>query len=1126
MNKSVRESIKYLSLTQKCTRIMRHACFMLIFVVFQSAAASYAQQTRLDLNANQSTLKQVFKEIESKSEFTFFYNDEIVDVTQVVSVHAENETIENILNQILVNYDYVIENRNILLIPKTAQESNVVSTPRTSQKTTKTITGTVTDDMGEPIIGANVVEKGTVNGTVTDIDGDFSLLVSEDAILVFSYIGYVVKEVPVKDQLRIAVKLSEDSQSLDEIIVTALGIKRSEKGLGYAVQKIDGDQINVVKNVDMASGLVGKVAGMNVKSSTEFNEAPSISLRGEEPLIVIDGVPCTNISLRDIASDDVENMNILKGATASALYGSRGGNGAIIITTKRGNKQGGLQVTVNSNTMFNAGHLALPEVQSSYSSGGAGRYGTGDYVWGDKLDIGRTAVQYNPYTYEWEEKELVSKGKNNLKNFLRTSLVTNNNVNVSYQGENSGFRTSLTHVYNKGQYPNSDLNKITYTVGGNAQVGKFGFEGNMTYNKRFYPNNSGTGYGPGGYIYNLLVWSGAEYDIRDYRRYWVEGKENVQQNWMDNNWYDNPYFIANEIQNGSHHDATNGFLSMKYDILPWLNVTFRSGFEHYSTRDEKKHAMSAISSKKGYYEVNQKSGFNTNNDLLIMADYKYGRFSIDGMVGGTIFYRQGSNVWGSTKNGLSIPGFYSLNASVDPASTGQGNSKKQVNSVFGKATLAWESKFFVDVTARNDWSSTLPESTRSYFYPSVAGSIVLSEIFELPSYMNFLKLRGSWTKTKKDLSIYEINTAYSLSTNIWDGLNAAYYPGVIRGLDLRPESSRTYEMGFSANFLQNRVWTDFTYYNRRRYDFAVKAAQSDASGFSEVYVNTDEELERRGFEVVIGAKPIKTKDFEWEAVFNWSSDRQVYKKLDPSYSSKYPWIKKGSRTDWTYSSFIWDTDASGNVVHGENGLPVSIDKIGKMGYSSPDWFWGFTNTFKYKNLTLDVSIDGCVGGTAYNRTEQSMWNSGSHIKSDNHWRYDEVVNNKTNYVGNGVKVISGTIERDEFGYVISDDRVYAVNDIPVSYENYMRLYHENSHSSAPQNFYSRTYIKLREVALSYKLPFEAVKKAGINDLTVGFVGNNLLLWTKEFKYSDPDKGTDNLNSPSIRYVGFNLKFSF
>lgn len=296
-----------------------------------------------------------------------------------------------------------------------------------------------------------------------------------------------------------------------------------------------------------------------------------------------------------------------------------------------------------------------------------------------------------------------------------------------------------------------------------------------------------------------------------------------------------------------------------------------------------------------------------------------------------------------------------------------------------------------------------------------------------------------------------------------------------------------------------------------------------SSGYSRTYINSKEERERRGVELSIGATPIKTKDFEWNTLFNWSSERDVFVQLDPKYSAKAPWVKKGLRCDYVTAK-LWDTDANGNLVHGANGLPQSIPYNGLAGYSSPDWIWGFSNTLRYRDFTFHFAFDGAVGGVAWNQTNESMWYSGSHIDTDNQWRYDEVVNKNISYVGSGVKVVSGTIERDEYGQVIKDNRVYAANDTKVSYENYIRTYYRND--GKIQSYQNRTYFKLRELSLSYSIPNELMKKIGLCNFTIGVTGSNLLLWTKKFKYSDPDKGSDNLNSPSMRYIGFNIKTSF
>lgn len=660
------------------------AIMLFVCIGLAYASDSYSQSATLTLNVNNKTVQEVLDEIEKQSEFRFFYNNKQVNTNRVVSIQSKKKDVFNILEQLFNGTDisYKVLDKSIILSPKEMLISAV------AQQSIKTISGTITDSNGEPIIGANVLEKGSTNGTITDINGKFSLSVPDKSTLIISYIGYVSKAIIVGNQTVFNIQLTEDTQNLNEVVVTALGIKREEKALGYAVQKVKGDNLTIVKSVDVGTAITGKIAGLNVQNSSEFNEAPSIQLRGETPLLVVDGVPYGNITLRDIASDDIESIDVLKGATASALYGSRGGSGAIMVTTKRG-KEEGLNVSINSNTMFDAGFLRLPEVQTSYSTGMNGKYNSEDFVWGDKMDIGRTATQWDPIGMEWKDMPLISKGKNNFKNFLEQSIVTNNNISVVQKGKYGSVRTSLTHIYNKGQYPNTKLNKLTYTVSGDMKWKDFTFEGGLTYNKRFYPNNEGTGYGTGGYIYSMLVWTGTDLDIRDYKNYWQ--KKNEVQNWPNKVWYDNPYFIANEIIHSSDYDVVNGFMNAKYDFAPWLRASLRTGVDVYTEREIWRNSIGACGgwNKKGYYEEQRKGGYSVNNDIIISADKKFGDFSIDGFVGTSLYFYQDDVLNGKTSNGITIPGYYSLKASVDPAKVYSTIKKKQVNSLYGKVSGSW-----------------------------------------------------------------------------------------------------------------------------------------------------------------------------------------------------------------------------------------------------------------------------------------------------------------------------------------------------------------------------------------------------------------------------------------------------
>lgn len=1096
------------------------AIMLFVFASMAFAAKGYSQSVRVTLNVNNSSLQKVLDEIEKQSEFHFFYNNKQVDISRNVTIKSNQKEISQVLNQLFAgtNIGYKILENSIILSPK-----QILETTAAQQQTTKKIKGLVTDETGSPVIGANIKEKETGNGTITDINGNFSLSVGTKSTIIISYIGYITKEVPVGNNTSLTVQLAENTKQLDEVVVTALGIKREEKALGYAVQKVDGDKLAAVKTVNVATSLTGKIAGLNVKNSTEFNTSPSLSLRASAPLLVIDGVPYGNVGLNDIAADDIESVDVLKGATASALYGARGGAGAVMITTKKG-KEEGLNVTVNSSTMFAAGYLRKPEVQTSYSSGSQGTYSTGGYVWGDKLDIGRTALQYDPYTHEWVDMPLVSKGKNNLKNFQELSMVTNNNVSVSQKGKYGSVRTSLTHVYNKGQYPNQKLNKITYSVSGDMKWKKFSFDGGLTYNKRFYPNDMGAGYGGSGFLYNLLVWSGAEYDIRDYKNYWI--KQDEQQNWMDTKWYDNPYFIANEIVRSSDYDLINGYLSANYDFTPWLNLSLRSGLDSYSQKKEWRNAVSAVGGwhKQGYYGLQRLGGYSLNNDLILSADHKFGDFNVDGFIGGNVYYWKSDNILGETQNGLKIPGYYSLKSSIDPVKTTSGITKKLVTSVYAKASVSWKSTLFLDVTGRNDWSSSLPSETRSYFYPSVAGSVVLSQFIPMPEVIDFWKVRGAWTQTKSDLGVYDTNNTYSVSTDLWNGESAAYYPTSIRGVAVKPSATRSYEIGTAIHMFKNRLKLDFTYYNKLYYNLTRSAGISNSSGFTSTLINIDEEYVGRGVELTLSGDIIRTRDLKWESSFNWSRDRWYYTKIDPVYSTQKPWVAVGKRWDW-YGIYDWERDSQGNLVN-YNGYPKQSDYQSVIGYEYPDWIWGWTNTVTYKNFTLSFTLDGRVGGMAHSKTNQAMWNSGAHIDSDNQWQYDEVVNKKTNFVGSGVKVVSGSVDYDSNGKIIHDNRVFAPNDVQVSYESYMKSTNPYIGTVTRQNVFDETFFKLRDLSLSYQMPKSVCDKLHMKGLTLAFVGQNLFVWTKEFRFTDPDSDSDNLSSPSTRYLGFNVKLDF
>ena len=1129
----------------KLLRIMRITLLFLLLGLLQTFATnSYSQSTKLSLKMEEASLESVLNEIEKVSEFHFFYQSNEINSKASVNIDVNGKTIDEIMELLLKNTDltYKVIDKYIAIVSKENASAKIATLMQQ-----KVVSGKVTDSSGSPLPGASVVVKGTTTGVITNANGEFSLPnVPDNAILTVSFVGMKSQEVAMAGKNTINIKLEEETVGVDEVVVTALGIKRQEKALGYSVQAVSGEGLQTVKGVDMGTSLTGKVAGLMVKNSSEFTAEPDIQIRGEKPLIVIDGVPYGNMTLRDVPSDDIESISVLKGATASALYGYRGASGAIMVTTKKGSIAKGLSVSVNSSTMFTAGYLAIPEMQSTYGrvvNTSTNTYSrSGDGSWGIPLD-GREVVQWDPVSKSMKAMPYLPIGGNNFSNFLEQGYVLNNNVNIVQQGEFGSFRSSATWVKNKGQYPNSMFDKITYTIGGDMKLDKFTLSSTMSYNKQVTPNKGFSGYTGYDPMYNILVWSAPDYDIRQYQNYWVTKNEVQNSSYTSTN--NNPYFDRYERTHSQNRDVFNGTFDVSYDIMTWLKVTARVGFDTYSDRQEIKISKGSFQgagsatvitdgtqvwgeSQRGSYNVGLGRGYSINNDFLLSGNKTIDKFTVDGFVGGTIYYRQDEGIEAFTQGGLSIPGFYSLKASVNQAKVQSRLYKQQVNSVYGRLAASWDNLIYAEATLRNDWSSTLPKSTRSYLYPSVSSSFIVSELLPEINWLSMWKLRGSWTTSKTPAGIYDINSVYNITNNAWGNLNSATLPSTIRGTDVRSESASTFEIGTAANFFKNRASIDISYYNKRMYDFLRSTGVSSSSGYSAYYVNIDEEITRRGLEIAANVTPIKNSDWQWDISLNWSKYARYYTQLDDEFSADKPWVKVGKRADhYILREYLRDTN--GNIIH-NNGLPLYSNYDSKFGYYDPDWIWGASTMVRYKNWQFNMAIDGRVGGLAQTTTEMYMWRAGSHPKSVNEARYLDATQPGTkNYVGDGVKIISGEATYDTYGNIVSDTRVFAKNDVLATYETYISNLHKGTAwggSPSPADAYSTTFFKIREVSLTYNLPKKISSRVKAKDISVSAVGQNLFLWAKDFKYSDPDGGSENFSDPSQRYIGFNLKVNF
>lgn len=1086
---------------------------MVAFVLCNVPITS-AQPGREASTPEQVSLISVINDMETRFDVRFNYNATLLKGKKIAAPDKAGfgpDNIEPALNRYIAPLGLVCQKIGGKLYVVKAHAQDI------------TLRGTVTDSTGQAMPGVVVRLKNASRGTLTDGNGNFSLPgVKAGDVLVFQLVGYNPQEYTVGTDENVRIVMQVAAIALDQLVVTALGIKRQEKSLGYAVQKVKGDAVQTVKGVDMATSLTGQVSGLVVKNSTEFFARPTIELRGEGALLVIDGVPYGNMTLRDIPTDDIESIDVLKGPTASSLYGSRATGGVILVTTKKGAGTG-LTVSINSNTMLQTGFLAVPKVQGSYGRGQNGQIDN-DYVWGPKLDNGGTARDWNPETKQFEDgRPLRSLGKDNLKNFMETGVITNNNISVAQSGEHGSFRASLNHIYNKGQFPNARLNMYNFTLGGELKAtDKFTLEGHTGISKRMAPQVWGSGYNNQGYIYQLTMWTGPEYDIRQYQDYWKV--PNKTQNWMYTNWYDNPYLIAYEKLNGIQQNTVNASLTANYRFTPDLNLLARIGYDNYSNEETFQNPTANIFSTrggwdaKGYYRNIASKGWSINNDVMLSYKKKVGDFTFDVMGGGTIYYYANDTISGATRNGLTSPRFYSLAGSVGPVNIVQTHGARQVNSLYGRASIGWKNAVFVEATGRNDWNSAQPEDHRAYFYPSVGSSVVLSELFKLPRQVDMWKVRGSWAHYKTPADVYEINRLYTTVPQAWNTLNSASYPSNLLPLSLLPSSARTWEVGTAAYFFKNRLNVDVAYFNKFYFNRKLNINLAQSSGFSSSTINIGETLVRRGVEITVGGTIIKRPKFEWQSIVNYTSHHRYYKELDSVYSPKNPWTAPGLRMD-AYLDNYWLRDPSGNVIH-NNGMPVLSDYDKKYGYTDPDFAFGFINTFRIGDFTVGLNVDGRIGGVMYNYVNDKMFDTGTHPDTDNNWRYDEVVNDKKNYVGSGVKVVSGEVTFDNFGNIVSDTRKYAPNDVSVSYQDYTQKFRAGDYGVQKKSF-----VKVREMSVAYRLPSSFLSRCHIRSASVALTAQNLFLFTK-FRFSDPDVDTENLNSPSQRMLGMNLRVTF
>ncbi|MCH7410328.1 SusC/RagA family TonB-linked outer membrane protein [Belliella sp. DSM 111904] len=1009
----------------------------------------------------------------------------------------------------------------------------------------KVITGTVIDENSQPIPGATVLLKGTSTGVVTDLNGSYRISYTGDQnILRFTYIGYQAIEESINNRSVIDILLTPDVTDLESVVVTALGVEKSVKSLGYAVQEVDGERFTKAREPNLINSLTGQIAGLQINNSTALFQDPVISLRGATPLIVIDGIPSTENDFWKINADDVESINVLKGATASALYGAIGKNGALMITTKRGSK--GTKVEINSSTMFQPSYLVIPEVQTTYGNGDNGQYayvdGSGSgtegfgWIWGPRLDVPDPTTasgfverpQYNspidPVTGERIPIPFISRGRNNIKNFFQNGLISTNNINVTSGNEMGSYRLSASHVYQKGLVPNTDLNNTSFSVAGGYKLSdKLTTDASLTYNRQYTNNFPETPYGPENYLYNLVLWTGTDVDVRNLRDYWVPGQEGFQQKHFNNTYYNNPYFQAYEYLRGYHKDNTFGQFKLDYKANEDLNFTLRSGINMYAldrTDKEPKSYVKYGRVSRGNFYIYNSAQINMNTDFIMSYKKSIGEnFVINTNAGASnrfIRFRSES----LNTDGLAIPNFYNVANSEQPLSGSNRLTREQINSVFGTVDFEFMNAIFMTITGRNDWVSTLPVNNNSFFYPSVTLAGTISDLITMPKPIDFLKLRTGWSRVSDgriSSNPYSHIQAYTPGIN-WGGSPSLVFPGALINPEISPETSDSFEVGLDTRLFGGKLGIDLTYFHIKDFNNIISVPVSTASGFT-TRLENGAVFTRKGWELMLNTTPITRADFSWSIGLNLSTyQRYLTESFDGS--DRFGNIMVGERTDQIFSNSQYQRTPEGRLIIGQNGFPIRDPYQRMMGHVNPDFILGIQNTFNYKNFQLGFGFDGRIGGTIYSLTNEKMWWGGTHPGTVNQFR-DDANNGISSYIANGVVVTGGSVRFDDFGNILEDTRTYAENEQAIDYI----AWNKTTLNANYTHYFDASFIKLREVSLTYQVPSMVLNRTFLQSASISLVGRNLLLWSN-VENIDPDSGVDNLQTPSVRNVGFNVNVSF
>ncbi|OIP83299.1 MAG: SusC/RagA family TonB-linked outer membrane protein [Porphyromonadaceae bacterium CG2_30_38_12] len=1076
----------------------------------------------------------------------------------------------------------------------------LISTFAFSQKLT--VQGKVMDSDGSSLPGVNITLKGLAAGTISDNNGKFSLQTNVGDVVMFSYVGFVTQQVKVRNA-EMNVILIEATENMKEVVVTALGIVKKASTIGYSVREVEGKDLIKARDPNPITGLTGKVAGLSIGANSEMLRKPNVLLRGGElTLYVVDGVPISSDTW-NISPDDIQSYSILKGPAAAALYGSRAQNGAILISTKKGTKgKKGLEVEINTSNVFDKGFLAFPRVQNEYgggenqlyafADGKGGGLNDNDYdTWGPKFRgqlIPQYDGEYTPnqtwtttfpgglkYTGNIMPTPYLARGVNNLGNFLRTGFQTTNNISVTKTGEDYSLRTSLSHSYQQSMIPNMDLNITNLNMIASYAINKrLTVEANLNFNYQYSENFPDVNYGPNSLLYNVAIWTGADWDVNDpkIKGIWQDGKVGIQPIFAEYQRYHNPWAMVNYWLRGHHKKDIYGYVTANYLINDNLNMSLRSQVSTYDQlRDEKMPVWAHPYGREqnlGDYREDRRSLFDSNTDLQLNYNYMLGdAVQLSGLVGGNIRQLSYNSSYTSTDY-LNVPGVYSFSNSRNPIIANSFNSTMRVLSGYASVDMDFGKYATLSGTARIDKSSAILSTNDTYFYPSLSLATLVSDYVNMPEFVSSFKLRGSYAMVKGvptsetigttpgsniysyPLSYgqnyyspyggptYELNTSYT-QAKLYNSQPSASYTNTLSDPNIEPFTRVSYEEGFDINLFKNKVDFSATFFQYIDGPKILQNVISSATGYTGYYINALK-TRRNGIELSMAVSPIQKRNFKWDINANWSTYNEVYLELPKGQDTYNTFFKVGDRTDVFYGSAFY-RDPAGNIIHDSAGKPLNMKVAQNLGNKNGDFQWSFINNFTYKNVFLSFQFDGNVGGVIVDYIHNKTMRGGRNIETvqgafgiarDLDDQNAGSSTYKGSYVGEGVVVSNGIgIEYDTNTGAITnyDQLTFEPNTRTTQVQDYISKYYGLDEA----NLMSKTYAKLRELTIGYNFPTKMVAPLGLTKASISFVARNLLYLYADERFKDVDldqyNGTDGstgLQSPTTRRFGVNLNIVF